>query len=196
MESCPFCKKQYKLCYIKTHVERVHTHRDDPKYKQLRETSITYQKTLSKEVIRERAKRYCEKHRDKINEKQRESYEANKERRRVYHANYYKEHNTSYYKEYYRKNREQIVQQRSEQRLHEPKVTCPLCKTVYRSDYFKRHKQICLGLEEDVPVVRKKRTMFERTPKPKEVPQLVDMTIKFFDGTEISDRVYLGYHTK
>lgn len=200
METCSFCKKKYKSSYFKTHVERVHTDRDNPKYVRLREKSTQYQKTLSKEVIRERAKRYSEKHRDKINCKQREVYDAHHDKKRNYYENYYKEHAeelSAWKKNYYLKNKDKINERRAKRRENETLVLCPICDTLYREEYIERHKQICLGLEvvQPSPVKRKRRT-FKVVAKPKEVPQLVNMTITFFDGTAISDDVYLGYYTQ
>lgn len=119
MEECPFCKKQYKLSYVKTHIERMHTDKDNPKYIKAREKSRIAQQKMTPEQIRQRAERY-------------------------------------------------------RGRLRANRATTPEQQECY-TNYTKR------------PVV--KQEVFKSGKK-------VNMTIQLFDGTTITDDVYIGYHTK
>lgn len=116
---CPYCRQMYKPSYFKRHVERVHTHRDAPKYVREREKSRIAQQKMTPEQIRQRNERYYG-------------------RLRANHAT------TPEQQEYY-------------------------------TNYTKR------------PVV--KQEVFKSGKK-------VNMTIQLFDGTTITDDVYIGYHTK
>lgn len=199
MEQCPICKKEYKLSYINTHVERLHTDKDNPKYVKHREVASAYQEKLSKEYIRERARKYYEKHREKILDKQRKVYKANHEKVREYYEHYYKEHADeleAWQKEYYRKNQDQINQRRFEKRKATACfVACSLCKEFFRPEGMSRHKAVCLGLDHTPTPPRKKRShTYKIIPKPKEAPQLVHMTIKLFTGHEISGTTHFGFH--
>lgn len=116
MEECPFCKKQYKLSYVKTHIERMHTDKDNPKYIKAREKSRIAQQKMTREQIRQRNERY-------------------------------------------------------RGRLRANRATSP-----EEQEYYPKR-----------PVV--KQEVFKSGKK-------VNMTIQLFDGTTITDDVYVGYHTK
>lgn len=197
---CPFCKKQYKLSYVNTHVERMHTDKDNPKYIKQREQSAAHQNKLTKEQITERAKKYYQKNRDKILAKQRGVYKENYEEVRKYYENYYKERADElkvWRQEYYRKNQDQINQKRYEKRKQQSYVECSLCKEYYKQYTLSRHKSTCIGLDYTRPPPPEKKLLVrcKIVPKPKDVPELVHMTIKLFSGQEISGPVYFGYHS-
>lgn len=202
---CPFCKKQYKLSYVIAHVERMHTDKDNPKYIEQREKASAYQDTLSKEQIKERARKYYQKHREKILAKQRGAYKENHEEVRKYYEHYYKERAdelAAWRKEYYRKNQDQINQKRYEQRVASCLVECSLCKEYYKQYTMSRHKARCNGLDYSRPPPPKKKPFVtcKIVAKPtkgelKASAKLVHMTIKLFTGQEISGPTYFGYHT-
>lgn len=186
MQECSFCKKQYKLYYINTHIERVHTDRDNPKYVKQREKASLHQKTLSAEYKRQRAQRYCDRHRDRINRKRREMYDLHHDKFRAYYDNYYQQ-KAEQLAAYYRQNADKFRERRQELRKRRTQL-CTRCNTLYNIEGIERHKQGCLG-SSPAPI------KFKIIPKPKELPKMVNMTIKFFDGTSISGTTHFGYHS-